>query len=218
MGEGADGDAAARGSRLQPRRGIDGVAGEEAATGRGVDVEAHEGFAGVDADSDLQWRAIGARHGVERLDDPQAGANGAFRVVLVDRRHAEDADRGVADELLDGAAVRLDHLGGAGEVLAEQGVHVFGVGGLAHRREGDDIAEERGNDLAFLGDGKGDRQRRRALGAEGEIVRRFEAAARAGDHLPRLSCPTLGPHQRTDRPPSELPWPTLQRCPRLQKR
>ena len=42
------------------------------------------------------------------LDEAQAGAHRALRVVLVDVRHAEDGDHGVADELLDRAAVALD--------------------------------------------------------------------------------------------------------------
>ena len=99
---------------------VDGVAGEEAAAGGGVDIEAHEGLAGVDADARLERRAVGAGHALERLEDAQAGAHGPLGVVLVHGRHAEDADHGVADELLHGAAVGLDHLGGAGEVLAEQ--------------------------------------------------------------------------------------------------
>ena len=58
-------------------------------------------------------RAVGTGHALEGLDDAQAGAHGALGVVLVHGGHAEDADHGVADELLDGAAVGLDHLAGA---------------------------------------------------------------------------------------------------------
>ena len=46
----------------------------------------------------------------ETLPDPQRGAQGTRRVVLVGDRHAEDGHDGVADELLDGAATRLDLL------------------------------------------------------------------------------------------------------------
>ncbi len=86
----------------------------------GVDVEAHQGLAGVDADAGLERRAVRPRHALEGLDDAQAGAHGALGVVLVHGGHAEDADHGVADELLDGAAVRLDHLAGGGVVVAQQ--------------------------------------------------------------------------------------------------
>ena len=86
----------------------------------GVDVEAHEGLAGVDADADLERSAVGTGHALEGLDDAQAGAHRALGVVLVHGGHAEDADHGVADELLHGAAVGLDHLWWRGVVLAEQ--------------------------------------------------------------------------------------------------
>ena len=39
-----------------------------------------------------------------------------------------------------------------GVVAAQQGVDVLGVGGLAHGGEGDEVAEEGGDDLALLGD------------------------------------------------------------------
>ena len=66
--------------------------------------------------------------------EAQGGAHGALGVVLVGGGNAEDGHHGVADELLDGAAVASIDLAGAGVVLAEQGVDVLGVGGLAHAR------------------------------------------------------------------------------------
>ena len=67
----------------------------------GVDVEAHQRLAGVDADADLDGLAADARQGVDLVDQAQAGAHGALGVVLVQGGHAEDGDHGVADELLD---------------------------------------------------------------------------------------------------------------------
>ena len=98
-----------------------------------------------------------------RLHDAQPGAHRPLGVVLVRGRHPEDPDHGVADELLDGAAVGLDHLAGGRVVGAQDGVDVLGVGGLAHRREGDEVAEERGDDLALLGCGGGRSQARAAV-------------------------------------------------------
>ena len=144
----------------------------------GVDVEAYEGLAGVDADAHLRGAAVGAGHALERRDDAQAGADGAFGVVLVHGGHAEDADHGIADELLDGAAVGLDHLARGGVVPTQDGVDVLRVGGLAHGSEGDEVAEEGGDGLALLGDRQTGRQPGPALGAEGEVVRGFEAASR----------------------------------------
>ena len=124
----ADGDRHRRGGRLQARRHVDGVAGEEALAGGRVDVEAHQRLAGVDADADLDGAAADAGQRVDLVDEAQTGAHGALGVVLVQGGHAEDGDHGVADELLDGAAVGLDHLAGHGVVPAQEAVDVLGVG------------------------------------------------------------------------------------------
>ena len=112
VGRLADGDGHRRRRGLQAGGHVDGVAGEEALAARRVDVEAHQGLAGVDADADLDGLAADARQGVDLVDQAQAGAHGALGVVLVQRGHAEDGDHGVADELLDGAAVGLDDRAG----------------------------------------------------------------------------------------------------------
>ena len=118
----ADRDRHRRRRALQAGGDVDGVAGEEALARAGVDVEAHQGLAGVDADADLDGLAGDARQGVDLVDQAQAGAHGALGVVLVQRRHAEDGDHGVADELLDGAAVGLDDAPGRRVVAAQEGV------------------------------------------------------------------------------------------------
>ena len=48
--------------------------------------------------------------------------------------HAEDGDHGVADELLDGAAVGLDDAPGRGVVAAQEGVDELGVVALGEWR------------------------------------------------------------------------------------
>ena len=123
----ADGDRHRRGRRLQAGGHVDRVAGEEALARAGVDVEAHQGLAGVDADADLDGLAGDARQGVDLVDQPQAGAHGALGVVLVQYGHAEDGDHGVADELLDRAAVGLHRRAGDGVVAAQEGVDQLGV-------------------------------------------------------------------------------------------
>ena len=147
----ADGDAHRRRGGLQPRRHIDGVAGEEAFAGRRVDAEVDERLAGVHADAHLEGAATDAGQGVDLVDQAQPGAHRALGVVLVRRRHAEHAHDGVADELLDGAAVRLDDPPRRAVVAAQQRVDVLRVVALAQRREPDDVAEEGGDDAAFLG-------------------------------------------------------------------
>ena len=157
MGGLADGDRHRRGRALQAGGDVDRVAGEEAFARAGVDVETHQGLTGVDADADLDGLAADARQGVDLVDQAQPGAHGALRVVLVQRRHAEDGDHGVADELLDRAAVGLYGLAGDGVVAAEEGVDGLGVVALGDGGEADEVAEE-GGDGAALVHGRSARQ------------------------------------------------------------
>ena len=65
-------------------------------------------------------------------------------------RHAEDGDHGVADELLDRAAVRLDRRASDGVVAVQEGVDELGVVAFRERRETDEVAEEGGDDAPLL--------------------------------------------------------------------
>ena len=112
------GDSAGRRGGLQSRGGVHCVAGEEAATGGGVDVGPHQRLSCVDAAACLQRLAVGPLHALEGLEDAQAGPDCSLGVVLVDCGHAEHADYGVTNELLDGAAVGLDRLAAEVVVLA----------------------------------------------------------------------------------------------------
>ena len=151
MGERADDDAAGRSGRLQARRGIHRVAGEEALARAGVDAEAHEVSPVLTPTRTCERVAVGPPMPSSASTSAQAGAHGALGVVLVDVRKAEDADHGVADELLDGAAVGLDQPCARRVVACAGGVDVLGVGGLGVGGEGDKVAEEGGDDLALLG-------------------------------------------------------------------
>ena len=71
---------------------------------------------------------------------------------------------------------RLDHLAGGGVIAAQQGVDVLGVGGLAHGGEGDEVAEERRDDLALFGCGGRRSQPRAAAQAEARRLRQFGGA------------------------------------------
>ena len=134
--------------------------------------------------------------------------------------HAEDGDHGVADELLDGAAVGLDdrcarrRSSGAGR-RRQLGVVALGEGG-----EADEVAEEGRDDAALLGQGMrfgdpirlGDRlasrppRARAAARAEGELGGVLAGAGGAGDHRPRPStCAPLGPRHRIRFPLAAAP-------------
>ena len=108
MGGETDRDPHLRGRRLQPSRGVDRVAGEEAFAGAGLDAEPDERLAGVDPDAGTKRCATDSREPFHLCDDPKAGAHGALGIVLVGGGHAEHSDCRVPDELLDDAAVRLD--------------------------------------------------------------------------------------------------------------
>ena len=172
----ADRDAHLRGDRLDPRRGVDGISGEHPLPRTRRDPQADEGLPAVDAHPQAQRRAADRFELLRSLDDPQARADGTLRIVLVRGRHAEHPDDRVSDELLHHATVALDlgprHPGVGREHL----VHVFGVRRLRGGREPDQIAEERRDDFALLGDGTDRRaERRGALRAKPEAAFVLEA-------------------------------------------
>ena len=94
---GSDEHLACAGRLLEPRSDVDGVAGDER-----LAFTADDDLAGVDPDARLE-PVLG--DGGAHLG---GGANGAQRVVLVRDGDPEDGHDGVADELLDGAAVALE--------------------------------------------------------------------------------------------------------------
>ncbi len=97
----ADEHGARLGGRLDPRGGVDEVARDHALVGR---AQRDRRFAGEDAGARPE-RGVEARH---RLDELERRPHRPFGVVLVRDRGAPDGHHGVADELLDGAAVALD--------------------------------------------------------------------------------------------------------------
>jgi hypothetical protein len=168
---------------------VDGVAGEEGLPRAGSHVEPHERLTRVDPDAHLRGVAGDGWQSLHLGDESQAGPHRTLGVVLVNHRHAEDGDDGVADELLHRAAVALHDLAGEGVVATEQGVDVLGIRVRAHRRRSDEVAEERRDDLALLDDRRGRGQGRAALQAEARAVRQVRAAGRA-DHRgpPAIAC------------------------------
>ena len=74
-----------------------------------------------------------------------------MRVLLLGPVKAEHGHHGVADELLDDAAVGLDVLVPANEVGVDDGADVLGIELLGQHREVDEIGEQDGDELALLG-------------------------------------------------------------------
>ena len=89
------------------------------------------------------------------LADPERGPDRTLGIVLVGRRDSEHAQDRVADELLHHPAVGLDMAAGHREVHGEHAVDVFGVGSLRGGGEVDEVAEQRRDDLALLGERHG---------------------------------------------------------------
>ena len=89
------------------------------------------------------------------LGDPKASPHRALRIILMSGRYAEDANHGIADELLDRSAERFDRTPSHREVRVEHPADVLGIRGLGGGGETDQVAEQCGDDLAFLGDGPG---------------------------------------------------------------
>jgi len=92
---------------------------------------------------------------IVHLDEPapdrECRSQRSRGIVLVRRRHSEHGHHGVADVLLDGAALRLDLLTDGGEPLAHhlaELLHVESVGKLRRLRH---VGEEHGHDLPFHG-------------------------------------------------------------------
>ena len=112
------------------------------------------------------------RHGV---DEVERGAHRALGVVLPRHGRAPERHHRVADELLDGAAVALDHRPGRVEVPRLQLPHVLEVAALRDRGVADEVGEQHGDETPLRGRGRGverrapgriGRERRPALAAE----------------------------------------------------
>jgi hypothetical protein len=125
------------GRLLQARRHVDGIARCQSLR------RADDNLARVHPDPPAHAE-VGkcVSHLRDRTDRPQ-------RVVLVDRRHAEDGHHRVADELLDGAPVRLDDRAHPLEVAGQQRLQRLRIRALAERRRADDVAEDHRDDLAM---------------------------------------------------------------------
>ncbi len=103
-------------------------------------------------DADLRAERGDVAHEVER------GPHGTFGVVLSRDGSAPDGHDGVADELLDRAAVPADHGAGGLEVPRQDVANLLGVLRLRERREPDEVGEEHGHEPALGVRGRGSRR------------------------------------------------------------
>ena len=139
----ADEDLPSSGGGFEPLRDDDGVAGGERVPLLWV---ACDHLAGVDAGAHLDPDAVGGVEPVvqagERLAELDRRANRAQRVVLVHDRDPERGHDRVADELLDRAAVPLQHLARGLVVARPDAPKRLGIEAFPQRRRVCDVTED----------------------------------------------------------------------------
>ncbi len=140
----SDEDGSGLRGRLHPRSGVDEVPCNHALA-LGPDRDGRLARDHADAHREL-GRADLASERSHDLDELEARAHGPLRVVLACDGCAPDGHDRVADELLDGAAVALDHTADRVEIAREELPDLFGVAVLGERREADEVAEQDGHE------------------------------------------------------------------------
>ena len=101
-------------------------------------------------------------------------------VVLVGHRGAEEGDDGVADDLVDLPAERVDVFDQALEAGVDQLLDLLGIRSLREGGEADEVGEEDGRDPAFVGSGD---EGVAAAGAEPGLCGCLRSAGRTGHAL-----------------------------------
>ena len=128
---------------LQASRDVDRIADGESLFGSGYHL------AGVHSDPQRQPRPVLTLELVvepaRSLAQRGCGTHRAKGVVLVQHRHAEDGHHGVADELLDHAAVSLDDAPGRVVVPGQHPTERLRIEAFTHRRRVRQVAEEDGD-------------------------------------------------------------------------
>ena len=147
----ADQDLARLSGLLEASRDVDGVAGDEGLTARGI---AGHHLTGVDPRAGEDPEAAVALevlvHSVQSLAHLEGGPHGPERVVFVQDGDAEHRHDGVADELLHGPPVRFEGRLHLLEVAGHDPAHGFGIEALSQAGGTGDVGEQDGHDLANL--------------------------------------------------------------------
>jgi len=123
---------------LEPGRQVDRLAG-----GEGRLAVLRDDLSGLDADTRLELQLP------DRIEDGQARANGALRVVLVGLRDPERGHHRVACELLDDPAVRHHAVRDAVEEGLDTATHDLRIRTRHERGRVDEVHEENRCQLAF---------------------------------------------------------------------
>ena len=142
----ADRDRLGLARSLQPRGDVHDVTGDRPALRARLAVD---GLAARDADAHAQRARLEPEGGADplhRCHERQPRPHSTLGIVVADARRAEDGHRGVADELLQLAAVTRNRLPHRLEVRVLHERDVLGVEPLRQRREPDEVGEENRDD------------------------------------------------------------------------
>ena len=138
-----------RGDGLQPRCRVDDVARNHALA---LGAERHGRLSGGDAGPRRQAGMADAHaERADRIDEVEPGPHRPLRVVLVGHGRAPDRHHGVADELLDGAAVALDDVASHVEVAGQQLANSLRVARFGEAGEPDEVGEQDAHEPPFRG-------------------------------------------------------------------
>ncbi len=155
---------------LEPRGDVDGVARHQPLVRRAV---TRDDAAGVDADAVRERDAVGAlEFDVQILQlelHRLGGADRSERIILVHLRQPEDGHHGVADVLLDGAAVADDRSAHHVEVASHHLAQRLGIERLAEGGRALQVAEEDRDELPGLLRRRSRLQRRPAVAAQPKL-------------------------------------------------
>ena len=164
------------GGRLEPSGGVHDGSRDEELSRRSDSRCGDPGF-DTDANPKRLRESERAAETTETAADREPGAHRAEGVVLVDRGQSEHGHHCVADELLRTPSEGLQLLGRGVEERAQDLAGALGVQTLPESGGIDEVGEEDGDHLAFLGAERG-RHRSPAVGAETRAGRERVAADR----------------------------------------
>ncbi len=150
-----DEDGAGRRVGLKPRRGVHGVAeggvfdpaaGADRADDDAAGVHANTHTEPDDAPATLHF----SRELSDVVEDPQAGADRPFCVILVRDGGSEEREHPVAGQVLHDPAEALDRTDHPRHRIGHDQLQVLGIEVFPERGRADDIREERGDVAPFL--------------------------------------------------------------------
>src|SRR5207302_179676 len=136
---------------LEPSGQVERIPGRHGGAAKGVaDHDLSRLHTEADAESDPVARARVLGECLGPFLDGDRGADRPLGIVLVSLLEAEDTEHGVAAELLDGAAVKVDLPGRHLEEASDQAAHHLRVDALAQAGRPDQVCEQGGDVPALL--------------------------------------------------------------------